>query len=395
LLGPTGVDKAIAAERLVAHMGERGHRFRFVDFENAHLKKQTMAHSWTQFLAQELPLQTMIWRHAWNEFKQTLTDEITILGLHATYVSSVLGLRFPIHIPSICDDFKPTLIITLIDDVYSMWSRIEERAGGRDDRGRLDFDELLVARRAEQTMGDLIASHTGSQETRHILCGAGNHVDAIANLVIFDAPVTYLSFPISAPRKLARDGATSFVELINQAHRMAADKMLRDPYRCFITPLSIDELPFVAAAEAEPSETVSFNCATDRWKVDDLWGTADRAIVAGDDKAMAFPKAEILNVEESLRTDVGWRDRRLVMQSDSLAIVSPKPPGEDRITRGVAEEIQTAVMLGRVCHYWQKPEWDPNDFVGNHFTAGAMGAGHTQSFVVPVESLTELIDAKP
>ncbi|MGB7036297.1 MAG: hypothetical protein WBD71_12305 [Xanthobacteraceae bacterium] len=395
-LGPTGVDKAAAAARLSAHLEQRGHGFRFVDFENAHLKNEPGARSWTQFLAQDLALQTLTWRRAWDEFKKSLTNETTILALHATYVSSVLGLRFPIHIPSICGDFRPTLIVSLIDDVYAMWKRTEERAAGRGDKGRPNFDQLLVARRAEQTMGDLILSHTESRATRHVLCATGNNLSALANLIIFDAPVTYLSFPISAPRKLAKAGNMSFIELINEAHHMAAEEMVRDPHRCFISPLAIDELPLVFKADAEASDTVNFNCATDRWNVGELWGSSDLSILPNEDKITAFPKEEVLSVREAMQTDVGWRDRRLVMQSKSLAIVSPKPPEEDRITRGVAEEIETAVMLGTICHYWQKPEWDPKDYVGNRFSgAGSMGIGHTQAFVRRVQSLTDLIRAQP
>ena len=84
------------------------------------------------------------------------------------------------------------------------------------------------------------------------------------------------------------------------------------------------------------------------------------------------------------------------MQSESLAIVCPKPPEEDRITRGVAEEIETAVMLGRICHYWEKPEWDPQNFLGKRLgEAGSMGIGHSQAFVRRVGSLEELIREKP
>jgi hypothetical protein len=161
LLGPTGVDKAVAVARLTSHLATLGHGLRFVDFENDYLKRDPGARSWTQFLAQDLALQTLTWQRAWGELRKNLTTETTILALHATYVSSVLGLRFPIHIPSICDDFQPTLIISLIDDIYTMWTRTEQRAAGKDYKGRPSFDQLLVARRAEQTMGDLILSHTG------------------------------------------------------------------------------------------------------------------------------------------------------------------------------------------------------------------------------------------
>jgi hypothetical protein len=97
-----------------------------------------------------------------------------------------------------------------------------------------------------------------------------------------------------------------------------------------------------------------------------------------------------------MATDVGWRDRRLVLQSASLAIVCPKPPNEDRITRGVNEEIQTAVPLGIMCNIWQNPEWDPGDFVGKRFPpAGSMGIGQTEATVQMMLTLTDLIRAKP
>ncbi|MHC2279868.1 DNA polymerase III delta prime subunit [Bradyrhizobium diazoefficiens] len=395
LLGPTGVDKGTAALRLSKHLEGFGHSFRFVDFENEFLKNEPGVRSWTHFLAQDMAIQTSTWRRAWESFKTSISSETTILALHATYISSVLGLRFPIHLPSICADFAPTLIVSLIDDVYCMWHRTETRAGGRDDKGRPSFEQLLVARRAEQTMGDLISSHTAPM-AKHVLCATGNNLDALANLIIFDADVTYLSFPISAPRKLQKTGDSSFVQLINKAHQLAAAEMHQDHSRCFISPLAIDELPIVFRHDQEQSYRVSFNCALDRWRLDELWGSNDLVISPPEDKTIVFPKAQIGDAIGAIRTDVGWRDRRLVMQSKSLAIVSPKPPKEDRITRGVAEEIETAVMLGTVCYYWQNPDWDSGDFVGKAFgSAGSMGIGHTQAFVSRLDSLEALIRARP
>src|SRR4051794_17677268 len=94
LLGPTGVDKKIASQRLLSHLKSIGHSFRFVDFENEFLKSDPGARSWMHFLSQDLAVQTSTWRRAWDSFKRTLDSETTVLALHATYVSSVLGLRF-------------------------------------------------------------------------------------------------------------------------------------------------------------------------------------------------------------------------------------------------------------------------------------------------------------
>jgi hypothetical protein len=112
LLGPTGVDKHDA----VARMGARlkailGHNFKYIDFENDFLKPQLNVENWTIFLAQDIAQQATTWRRGWNALKGTLDNENTILGLHATYVSGPLGLRCPVHIPSICEDFEPTLIV--------------------------------------------------------------------------------------------------------------------------------------------------------------------------------------------------------------------------------------------------------------------------------------------
>jgi hypothetical protein len=396
LLGPTGVDKQTAALRLRDHIASRlGHRIIFIDFENAFLKPHLK--SWMTFLGQDIAQQASTWRQAWDEFTQTLDDNITILGLHATYVSSVLGLRFPIHIPSICSEFKPTIIISFIDDVYRMWARTEDRAAGRDYEGRPSFEQLLVARRAEQSLGDLILSHTGNRRARHILCAAGNNLDALTNLIIFDAPVTYLSFPISAARQLQAKGDDTFIQLINRAHHLAAAEMMAVPQRSFISPLAIDELPILAKIpERADAAELAFDPRKDRWNSEELWGDPALCILPPTTKELRFPVAQVDEAAAAIRTDVGWRDRRLVLQSRSLAIVCPKDPEEDRITRGVGEEIQTAVAVGIVCNYWQRPESDPGDFVGKQFpAAGSMGIGQNQALVRRMATLEELIRVRP
>lgn len=400
LLGPTGVDKSAAASRLAGFLRTNfAQEIRFVDFENQFLKPriaESASRNWTTFLAQDIPVQATGWRAAWNEFRNTLNNEITILGLHATYVSNLLGLRCPINIPSICEDFHPTLIITLIDDVYSMWGRTEARAAGDDWKGRPNLEYLISARRAEQILGDVVMSHMGPPGSRHILCATSNTLESIANLILFDAGVTYLSFPISAPRRLEEAGDTSFLDLINDAHRKALGQMRADRSRAFISPLAIDELPLVFRAENASDSTLGFDASADRWEVAKLWGEADAIIVPSLPGSVAIPIELIRAAEGMVKTDVGWRDRRLVQQASCLAIVCPKPPNENRITRGVSDEIQTATAVGTRCFLWQKPEWDRDGFVETQFPApGSMGASQVQALVKRVETLDELIQSKP
>lgn len=399
LLGPTGVDKGVAVDRLNTRLNATlGHRFNYIDFENDFLKPKLNVKNWTIFLAQDIAQQATTWRQAWETLREKLDGENTILGLHATYVSGPLGLRCPVHIPSVCEDFKPTLIISLIDDVFQMWTRTETRAAGQEIKGRPSFEQLLVARRAEQLLGDVILSHTGNSKARHILCATGNCIDALINLIVFNAKVTYLSFPISAARELEANGDKSFLEIINQAHHLAATEMSTRRSRSFISPLAIDELPIVFKANLVPEEAteIEFDCENERWNLEQLWGDKQLVIIPSLTGSRKFPMAQVRSAAGTIRTDVGWRDRRLVLQSESLAIVCPKPPNEDRITRGVNEEIQTAVPLGIICNIWQKPEWDPKDFVGTRFpAAGSMGIGQTEASVQKMDTLENLIRAHP
>jgi hypothetical protein len=397
LIGPTGVDKRTAVERLSRRLeATLGHRFNYIDFENDFLKPILNVKNWTVFLAQDIAQQAVTWRQAWAKLKEKLDGENTIVGLHATYVSGPLGLRCPIHIPSICEDFNPTLIISLIDDVFQMWTRTETRAAGQDIKGRPSFEQLLVARRAELLLGDVILSHTGNPKVRHILCATGNSLDALVNLIVFNAKVTYLSFPITAARELEAKGDTSFIDIINRAHCLAAAEMSARRSRSFISPLAIDELPIVFKAGRAPAGTseIEFNCEEERWNLARLWGDPQLPILPSLTGTRKFPMSQIDDAAAMIRTDVGWRDRRLVLQSDSLAIVCPKPPNEERITRGVNEEIQTAVPLGIMCNIWQNPDWDPNDFVGTRFpAAGSMGGGQMEAAVQKMKTLDELIRA--
>ena len=383
LLGPTGVDKRQAVERLSVHLREKhGLSLTYIDFEKDFLNSRLPASgSWTNFLWQQPADQHRVWREAWDRLRQDLKRKsgVIVLGLHATYVSAMVGLRCPIDIPAIAKDFRPSLIVNLIDDIYSAWRRTEERAAGREDRGRPTFEQLLVARRAEQFTGDIILTHGKNPGARHVLYASNNTITGLANLIVADAKITYLSFPISEPREMEAKGDLSFRDLINDLHHLAYKVMRENVARTFVSPLSIDELPFVRA-EGQSGEMLQFDCVSDRWQTDGLWGEHDATLVPAPAGAFDFPDKQIREASGVIATDVGWRDRRLVLQAKSLAILCPKPPGKDRITRGVKEEVDLAVTQGIACIWWQPPDWDSNDYVGTTVwpAAGSMGIGQTQ-----------------
>lgn len=401
LLGPTGVEKAATAGRLSAFLKEsHGHEIRYIDFERDFLEPTSRTYgerSFAGFLSQDVERQSAIWKAAWDKCAACLQSQITILGVHATYVSGMVGLRCPVNFPAVCRDFNPTLVVTLIDDIQSMWRRTEKRALAHagDIRVRPTLEQLLSARRSEQILGDMFLTHLGSG-ARHLLFAGGNTLVALANIIVFDAKETYLSFPISAPREMLAKGDGSFISLLNKFHRLALEEMSRDHGRAFITPLAIDELPFVMKWQANPTEPVRYSSATDRWCQTDLWGSEEAMASPLLADEFEIPAAQIENAVGIIRTDVGWRDRRLVAQAASLAICCPKDPADDRITRGVSSEIDTATAAQIPCYFWQEPTWDQNKFVEKRFPPpGSMGAGAAEALVRQAESLEALIRAEP
>jgi hypothetical protein len=414
LLGPTGVDKAVAIERLRSYVKNKlNHDIRYIDFEKEFLNPELRRNSirtWFTFLTQDSNRQAVIWKAAWEKLPPALDGTITVLGLHACYVNGIVGLRCPVDLTLICEEYKPSLVITMIDDVPNMWTRTELRAQGREDRGRPTFEQLLTARRAEQLLGDMVVSHSDIANIRHVLLASSNALIALSNLVIWDAEVTYLSFPISVPRKMERQGDLSFIQLINDMHHLALAEMERDQKRSLVTPLAIDELPMVFKWRAEKEaaemaakaagrelefEGIRYLDTRDRWSQSDLWGGAETAILPQLNSEIAIPSEQILSVAGIVETDVGWRDRRLVLQAQSLAICCPKDPEKNRITRGVKTELEAATAVGISSYYWQNPKWDPENFVAGQFEAGSMGPGASEALVKRTESLEALIRAKP
>ena len=172
--------------------------------------------------------------------------------------------------------------------------------------------------------------------------------------------------------------------------------MRADRRKCFISPLAIDELPIVSKSKNCNTEMIEFSCNSDRWSLNELWGDDQLPILPANTENLRFPVDQIGTAAGAMQTDVRWRDRRLVLQSNSLTIVCPKLPNEDRITRGVKDEITTAIMMGIICNVWQNPEWDRDDFVGKEiFDAGSMGIGQTQETVQRFGSLEDVIRASP
>ncbi len=410
LLGPTGLDKRAVADAAVAELHEQhGHPVRVLGFETDFLERLPQAHGLISYLQKPMYDQAQLWREAWNRAAPELNQPgVTLLNLHATAVRDYYGVRITADVDRICQDFDPTLIVTLADDVYSMWHRTEYRAQGDASRGRPTMEQLLMARRVEAMVGDLIERRQLERHklARHVFLAVNHPVTTLTNIILGNAQIVYLSFPISAPRDLEQSKvkahqktAAAIKEEINAFHALALDAQRHNPRVAFVSPLAIDELPFAAALQTVhgAKKTFTFPAQKRRWPTSELWPNTPFLIKNQAPVVTNIPIDAARAVTGMIGTDVGWRDYRLVLQAHYLACYSPilpRPNAEWRIARGVAGELEKATGNFIPCHVYQNPRFDPTGewerWLGS---AGTMGSSDKNTFIVKEESVQAVIGA--
>lgn len=408
LLGTTGIEKQQIASRL-SEWADRslGQSFRIMDFEKEYLTNSAKGGrplSW--FLAQEVRVQHRSWQHAWDRLAEDgrleEADENTILCVHASIVRGNYGVR------CVCDlnrlgQFAPDVVVTLIDDVYNQWWLTEHRAHGELHRGRPTLEQLIMARRTEQLLGDMLSLH-GPKQARHLVLAVSHPRRTLGNYLFTAKRVVYLSFPISRPREmLSEDGNSTGLDAVNEFLKQLYEYQESHPDVAFVNPLAIDELPLLptlddpsAKAEAKdgPKQVagVRFDLAR-RWDMSDFWPTAE-SLGPGplpENDRRPLIRQQVENAAGLIWTDVGWRDFRMVMQADALAVLDPVMARE-RLSRGVEAEMLAAISEGKPVYILQEPELDPNkkllEWIGE---PGTMAANRRQWWINEVHSVDEMV----
>ena len=408
-LGPTGVDKRNIADRLNEWCSENlSHSFTIIDFEKDYLTNISKGgRPLASFLAEPVRDQQAKWRQAWDylcgDGLTNKSSENFILVMHGTIVRGNYGVR------CVCDldrlkAFKANIVVTLIDDVYNLWWRTESRAFGEYSRGRPTLEQLIMARRTEQVLGDMI-SFQGKYPVRHLVLPTAHPTEILARYIFTAKRVVYLAFPISRPEEMLErnnnkegiEGVNSFLKAMYKYQAECFDTV-------FINPLAIDELPLLKCLEDEDTksaikegdkkvETVLFDLSR-TWDLTEFWDT-EHCLSKGPPESKfrkPFLKEELENAAGLIRTDVGWRDFRLVMQADVLVAFSPVM-ARDKLSRGVEAEILEAISQSKHVYIYQNPKFDPQkkflDWLGD---PGTMSENIKQQWIMPVDSLEELIE---
>lgn len=363
VLGSTGVGKAVALQQL-SNYRERlaGVPVKFFDFEKDFVEAERPLY---QYLDVDEVAQRRIWQAAWVRFLEefgALGDTDVILAMHGVVVRKMYGFRTPIIIDDI-KRFSPSLIITLIDDVYLQWARTERRAHGEDHIGRPTLAQLLAARRAEIFLADIIAAHVNPPTLNYAL--AVHHPARTLDRLIFGAATRrktiYLSFPISGPRRDQGEGDSSGIDGINAFLAAASEFDRASPPAVCFCPLTIDELPLAAEcdATADNADEVAFNVRAKRWDVRQFYGSDPLLTVPESHPVeVRIPRQDCEDAVGLIKTDVAVRDYRLVSQASCLVVLNPWYKGN--ATGGVRNEIRAAMLAMKPVYVYQDPAHDPN-----------------------------------
>jgi hypothetical protein len=364
ILGATGVDKKNVLQLLKEWQQEGiapATDIKFYDFEQDFISH--FIEEFYEYLDGKEQHQREYWSNAWDLFCGNISKETNVvLSMHAMLARPLFTNRSPLLLRKIAE-LNFTHIITLIDDIYDMWYRTEFRAEKAAGPLQPTLADLMETRRAETLLGDLIANNISTNEhpVMNFLL-AMKHPQKTLTSILSGEKIPkkriYVSHPISAPRKMASEGDLSGINQVNEwlAKISEADKAATDSV--FFYPLTIDELPLRSLANIDPEEQneVLFERKL-TWNLTSFFG--DRPLLCNYN---SLPneinlKTEQVNlIEGMLKSDVRFRDFRLVAQSRRLLVLNPWY--ENRRPRGVREEIDCALKHNCIVHIWQDPNHD-------------------------------------
>ncbi len=415
VLGITGVDKERAIDNLLDFYAEDPHgkpQPVAIDFEKQYIPRIADLH---EYLDEKERNQSRIWEEAWSDFSKDYGgyEGDIILSLHGVIVRKLYGFRSPLNL-KLLEEWAPTDIVTLIDDIYMCWFRTEYRAGGLDWKGRPTLEQLLTARRVETHTGDLIAGHcTARKYTKNYILAVRHPVRVLYRLLYGPQPQTkpvYLSFPITGPRDMREKGSNQGIDEVNGFIKEASGFEVRNPNVACFCPLAIDELPIESlfkmmdggsgreAAKDSSGAVAKMDIETvlkQRWEVDDFW---DGEILLTDDSvvpeiAKTAIELDIDQVRDALgliRTDVAHRDFRLVLQSKCLVVFNPW--FDNQQSYGVDNEIACAYQHQIPTFIYQDPEHGDLTFVEQELKrqVGALGGRPGQEYIKFYGSLEDL-----
>ena len=344
--GISGIEKEDFINRLTKKAGKENNVF-LVNFEDELLNEERnppeSSSDMPTFLNSDDPklkIKTIETNFSWIAKKLDDRPQKTsdiFLNMHLSYFknSEFYPPLMPLYFNQLFTKFPDSevRIITLIDDVFSIWQKIKEREEEGFMNTQLTLREILAWRSLESLRAESIKQHLslneeGSRRVSHYVVSIRHPFETFNNLIFKQNPKrVYLSFPISETRKAQNDIAD-----VNK-FRKKMYEIGNDTSTAIFDPVAIDELAMMEPLKTANRKTVSI-------KKEHRWPTEIKELADPVKWPIEIPKTQVKEAIPDVSNQIASRDYTLVDSSLFLAVYRPLYNGN--LSRGVDAEIKRA-----------------------------------------------------
>lgn len=271
-------------------------------------------------------------------------------------------------------------IITLIDDIFSIWQRIVKKEDVYF-KTKLRLGEILAWRSLESIRSESLSTwlsyskEGGVHSANNYLVSVRHPYDTFHNLIFQENPKTmYLSYPITYPRT-----DSSSMKEVND-YRKELHQMGQKLGVSIFDPVTIDELSLIFKLNSiSETETLLTLEESDRWPLE-----IPEPLVEPTSWPIIIPVEEINEVKSSISDQVQARDYALVDAAGILSVYRPYYKGNR--SDGVDAEIKHAKEVGNTVVVYSTKE----DEDAANLQSGSPFASRTHYFYVKEDFINHL-----
>ena len=240
--------------------------------------------------------------------------------------------------------FRPDAVVTLIDDIYDVWKRIEDRtASNPASASHFRLREIVAWRSAETLVADWLPLILRKPSLRNFVVAAKHPSEMLYRLLYEPAKLrVYASFPISKTRD-------------SRSKRAEIDSFRRVLHRrfCVFDPLTIDEKILERLAKQQKRRRGIQVRISDRWAV----GLRNQMCpVERRFYPIVVPREEVQEVTAAIGHHISERDYRLIRQANCVAVY--RPYYGKSLHEGVSAEIKYATHTFPIPRFMVFPNRD-------------------------------------
>lgn len=308
-----------------------------------------------------------------KEIEQAKTEHV-FLSIHGTYYR--YNNFFSMFDMSILARFKPTIIITLIDDIYDVSQKVTEKEQEYKTNSSCTLSEALSWRTVEILMGDNLSEHlfinpetacldekdidkvpdnlkwVFSEKIPHFVIAVKHNSRMLYQLLFQRKKLQlYASFPITSTRfeKAKIDEINNF------------KAKLEEKYTVF-DPATIDEIIVLNKSKLVKENYEKIKSSEMFHKEQNDWILLKRLYgdYSRETTLPTFNPEEIGNIQDAILKQVEKRDYRMVEQTQGVVAYRPFWGGRPDPAGGVDAELRTAIKLHKGAFaFHPKEDGDP------------------------------------